>query len=127
METWEVDFEWLKVRHIVKKSFAKKDLPDLQSILFLIGVQELGSLRTEFSKEEKVDLMHIAVCSLLSRKGVYEFLGRDEDAWPHYQQVSKLGAEGVDAQEAMLKECIIEYFKELNIENGGFDLEDLEN
>ena len=53
METWEIDFEWLKVRHIVKKSFAKKELPDLQTILFLIGVQELGSLRTEFSKEEK--------------------------------------------------------------------------
>lgn len=126
MESWEIDFEWLKVRHIVKRSFGKTDLPDLQSILFLIGVQELGSIRTEFTKEEKVDLMHVAVCSLLSRKGVYEFVGRDEDAWPHYKQVSKLSAEGVDAQEVILKECIIEYFRELNIENGGFDLQELD-
>ena len=127
MEVWELDFEWLKVRHIVKQSFGKPVLPDLQAILFLIGLQELGSVRTEFSKEEKVDLMHIAVCSLLSRRGIYEFVGRDEEAWPHYQQVSSIDADGVENQEVVLKECIIEYFKELNLENGGFDLEKLEN
>ncbi len=123
MESWELDFEWLKVRHIVKSAFSKNTLPDLQTILFLIGVQELGSIREEFSKEEKVDLMHIAVCSLLSRKGIYEFVGRDDELWPHYKQVSDINAQGVDEQEHLLKECIIEYFKELNIENGGFDLE----
>lgn len=127
METWELDFEWLKVRHIVKKAFGKKELPDLQTVLFLVGVQELGSIKTEFSKEEKVDLMHIAVCSLLSRKGIYEFVGRDEEAWPHYKQVAGLEVEGVEHQEAILKECLILYFKELNIENGGFDLADLDN
>lgn len=127
MEVWELDFEWLKVRHIVKKAFGKPVLPDLQSILFLIGLQELGSVRTEFTKEEKVDLMHIAVCSLLSRKGIYEFIGRDEEAWPHYQQVASIDVKGVEDQEVVLKECIIEYFRELNLENGGFDLENLEN
>ncbi len=123
MESWEIDFEWLKVKHIVKNSFGKDILPDLQTILYLIGVQELGVIRSKFTKEEKVDLMHIAVCSLLSRKGIYEFIGRDEEAWPHYKQISGLEVQGVDAQEMVLKECIIEYFKELNIENGGFDLE----
>jgi len=126
MEVWELDFEWLKVRHIVKNAFDKAVLPDLKAILFLIGLQELGSVRTEFTKEEKVDLMHVAVCSLLSRKGIYEFIGRDDEAWPHYKQVISIEAQGVDDQEAVLKECIIEYFKELNLENGGFDLEQLE-
>lgn len=126
METWELDFEWLKVRHIVKKAFGRKSLPDLQTILFLIGVQELGTIKSTFTKEEKVDLMHIAVCSLLSRKGIYEFVGRDEEAWPHYRQISSIDAEGVEAQEILLKENIIEYFKELNLENGGFDLEELD-
>lgn len=126
METWELEFEWLKVRHIVKRAFNKPVLPDLQAILFLIGLQELGSIRTEFTKEEKVDLLHIAVCSLLTRRGVYEFVGRDEEAWPHYKQVISLDVEGVENQEVILKECIIEYFGELDIENGGFDLEKLE-
>ena len=127
MDEWELDFEWLKVRHIVKDAFGKPILPDLQSILFLIGLQELGSIRTEFTKEEKMDLMHIAVCSLLSRKGVYEFIGRDEEAWPHYKQVTAIDTKGVDDQEKLLKECIIEYFSELNVENGGFDLEKLDS
>ncbi len=126
MEAWELDFEWLKVRHIVKKAFSKTELPDLQTILFLIGIQELGTIKSEFTKEEKVDLLHIAVCSLLSRKGIYEFIGRDEDAWPHYKQVEGLKFEGVEAQEQVLKECIILYFKELNLENGGFDLAELD-
>ena len=127
MEVWELDFEWLKVRHIVKRAFGKTDLPDLQTIIFLIGIQELGSIQTTFTKEEKVDLMHIAVCSLLSRKGVYEFIGRDDDSWPHYKQISDIDYEGVDEQERILKECIIDYFSELNLENGGFDLKTLDN
>lgn len=126
MESWELDFEWLKVRHIVRRSFEKNELPDLQTILFLVGIQELGTLQTEFSKEEKVDLMHIAVCSLLSRKGIYEFIGRDEEAWPHYKQVAGLEIDGVEGQENVLKECLIMYFKELNVENGGFDLEQID-
>ena len=66
MEDWQLDFEWLRVQHFVKNALGRKDLPDLNSILFLIGIQELGRVQTRFSKEEKQDLMHIAVCRLLS-------------------------------------------------------------
>ena len=110
MENWELDFEWLRIRHMVKDSFQKEDLPDLQSILFLIGVQELGKLGHSFTKEEKQDLMHIAVCTLLSQDGYYEFVGRDDDGWPHYKQVRKMDFEGVKEQELVLKRKILEYF-----------------
>jgi hypothetical protein len=56
--------------------------PDLQAILFLIGVQELGRGPMKFSKDEKQDLMHIAVCKLLSQFGYYRLLGQDQDGWP---------------------------------------------
>ncbi|MCI5080434.1 MAG: hypothetical protein MRY78_02010 [Saprospiraceae bacterium] len=120
-ETWELDFEWLRVRHLVKKRFGKDQLPDLNAILFLIGIQELGRWQTEFSKEEKQDLMHIAVCRLLSYEGYYTFRGRDADGWPHWEQVKKVPARGLEDQEAMLKEKVIAYFKELEAENGGMD------
>ena len=71
--------------------------------------------------------MHIAVCSLLSRKGYYEFIGRDDEAWPHYKQIAEIQVKGVEEQEQILKECIIGYFSELNLENGGFDLETIDN
>ena len=123
MEDWQLDFEWLRVRHHVKDAMGKSDLPDLNAILFLIGVQELGAMRTSFSKEEKQDLMHVAVCSLLSPDGYYEFKGRDQDGWPHYVQIRKIERAGAKAQEALLKEKIIQYFHQ----SGEFSTSELKN
>ena len=52
---------------------------DLNATLFLIGVQELGQHAREFKKDEKVNLMHIAICVVLMPYGYYQELGRDPD------------------------------------------------
>ena len=117
MEEWEFDFKWLEVRHYVKESMNLKSLPDLNSILLLIGVQELGRFKEKWTKEEKQDLMHIAVCHLLSYDGYYAFFGRDEDGWPHYEQKKKIATKGVKPQERLLKEKAIYYFEELEKEH----------
>lgn len=122
MEDWELEFEWLRVQHIVKETMSRDKLPDLQAILYLIGIQELGFLQRRYSKEEKQDLIHIAVCRLLSYEGYYEFVGRDEDGWPHYNQVRPLPKGDVDGQERLLKVLSIRYFRELEAENGGFNI-----
>jgi len=115
MEDWKLDFEWLRVRHLVKDSMNKTELPDLQSILYLIGIQELGRWdgETNFSKEEKQDLMHIAVCTLLEEEGYYIFEGRDQDGWPHWKEYSSFKIAGLEEQERFLKEKVIEYFQAL--------------
>ena len=60
MEFWERDFEWLKVRHIVKDAMKKDSLPDLQTVLFLIGVQELGRIpKTKFTKIVVLNLVYV--------------------------------------------------------------------
>jgi len=110
MEEWQVGFEWLKVRHYVKNSLNREDLPEMKVILFLIGIQELGIIRSDFTKEEKQDLMHVAVASLLEKEGYFTFEGRDDDGWPHWKKTRPLDIEGVKAQELMLKQKIIEYF-----------------
>lgn len=112
MEEWEFEFEWTRVRHLVKDAFGREALPDLNAMLFLIGVQELGRWQREFTKEEKQDLMHIAVCRLLSYDGYYEFAGRDQDGWPHWNPVKPFTTAGADEQEAFLKTKVIQYFKE---------------
>ena len=115
MEFWEKDFEWLKVRHIVKNAMDKDTLPDLQTILFLIGVQELGRIpKQKFTKEEKRDLMHVAVCTLLENDGFYEFLGRDQDGWPHWEEKKSFSVKGVKEQEDFLVVKVIEYFSKYN-------------
>lgn len=115
MEEWKLDFEWLRVRHLVKDSMQKKELPDLQSILYLIGIQELGRWDGEknFTKEEKQDLMHIAVCTLLEDEGYYIFEGRDQDGWPHWKESDSFTITGLAEQERFLKEKVIGYFQGL--------------
>jgi len=112
MEDWQIDFEWLRVRHLVKDAMGQQDLPDLQIILLLIGVQEAGVVRTSYTKEEKQDLMHVATCHLLSFQGYFEFVGMDDEGWPHYKQVKTVHAQGEKAQESLLKQCIISYFSD---------------
>lgn len=116
MEDWKLDYEWLRIRHKVKDHFGRDKLPDLNGILFLIGIQELGRWGEAFSKEEKQDLMHIAACKLLSFEGYYEFEGRDADGWPHYKQLRPLQVSGIKDQSILLKAQIISYFKELDDE-----------
>lgn len=113
MELWQKEFEWLQVRHFVKARLGAKELPDLNVVLLLIGIQELGLWKkAKFSKEEKTDLMHIASCKLLSAEGYYEFKGHDQDGWPHYEAVRPFTLKGIDLQEQYLKERVIDYFKE---------------
>jgi hypothetical protein len=89
---------------------------DLNAVLFLIGVQELGRGRQTFSKEEKQDLMHIAVCRVLSLSGFYQLEGVDAEGWPHWQATKKLPHFDLLEQEKLLKMHTIDYFaQELDI------------
>lgn len=107
MENFEQ--RWKDVEQLMEERFGKT--PDMESILFLVGVNEFGRLPArKFSKEQKQDLMHVAVCSLLSQQGYYELAGRDDDGWPHYNQLKPVEASGLQTQEQILKECIIQYF-----------------
>jgi hypothetical protein len=84
---------------------------DVQAILFLIGIQELGKGKIKLSKNEKLDIMHIAICTLLSPYGYYEYKGVDEEGWPHWQVNEKLPPLKPMQQEILIKEAIVEYFK----------------
>ena len=119
MEDWELDFEWLRVQHIVKDSMRTDALPDLNTVLFLVGMQELGRWKKKFTKEEKQDLMHIAVCRLLSYEEYFEFEGRDADGWPHWKQVRNMDLQNLGKQERLLKELTVRYFKEWEQEDIG--------
>jgi len=85
---------------------------DLQAALFLIGVQELGQGPRNYKKDEKMQLMHIAICTLLQHYGYYEFIGRDEDGWPHFKNNEKLPHLQSVEQELMVKKAIVKYFED---------------
>lgn len=83
---------------------------NLEGILFLIGVRELGQGVREFTKEEKRDLMHIAICAVLAPSGYYELSHQDQDGWPHWEVVKELPFADVFSQEVFLKSHIVDYF-----------------
>jgi hypothetical protein len=105
-----LDQKWDVVTAKLSSFFAGKK-PDLNGVLFLIGVQELGHGIRNFTKEEKQDLMHIAVCKVLSLSGFYELEGLDKDGWPHWKAIKKLPFFDLLAQEKLLKMHILEYFE----------------
>jgi len=106
----DLQARWWKLEEKLMERFDKK--PDMETILFLIGVQELGDIKEKFSKEQKQDLMHIAVCSLLSPSGYYELEAVDADGWPHYRQLKTLPVMDLVAQENFMKDHVLLYFDE---------------
>lgn len=84
---------------------------DLNAILFLIGVQELGQHARDFKKDEKVALMHIAICVVLMPYGYYTELGRDADGWPHFERAKELPPLEAADQERLMKEAVLGYFE----------------
>jgi hypothetical protein len=107
----DINEQFRQVQLRIYRQFKKN--PDLDALLFLIGMRELGTVKEKFSKEEKQDLMHIANCRLLSYEGYFELDGLDKDGWPHWVAVKPVPEMTLDEQEYLLKRLIIRYFAEL--------------
>jgi hypothetical protein len=101
---------WWDLEAKMVERFGKK--PDMETILFLIGIQEFGDIKEKFTKEQKQDLMHVAVCSLLAQSGFYELEAVDEDGWPHFKQLKPMPELNMIDQENFLKDHVLLYFEQ---------------
>lgn len=106
-----LDHEWNGLLSQINKLIGKKPT-DLNAVLFLIGVQELGKGPLNFSKEQKQDLMHIATCRLLSLNGYYKLSGIDDEGWPHWEKSAEIPQLSLKDQELLLKQNAMQYFKD---------------
>jgi len=104
---------WTKVVEKLSARFADGDPLDLDAIIYLIGVQELGQFNRKFKKDHKLDLMHIAICKLLVPYGYYEFDYVDQDGWPHYRIKEQLPPLRAGEQSVLMKDAIVNYFLEM--------------
>ena len=105
---WDIVVEKLSMQ------FADGETLDLDGIIYLVGVQELGKPWGKFKKDQKIDLMHIAICKLLEPYGFYEFDYLDDDGWPHYKVREQLPHLKPGEQSVLMKEAIVNYFVENN-------------
>jgi hypothetical protein len=109
----DIQARWWKLEAKMLERFGKK--PDLETILFLVGIQEFGHIRDKFTKEQKQDLMHVAVCSLLMQSGYYDIDGYDNEGWPHFRQLKAIPVMDLIEQENFLKDHTLLYFETHNI------------
>jgi hypothetical protein len=103
---------WEKLVQLLSDQFSQGEDLDLDAIIYLIGVQELGKVHQKYKKDEKLNLMHIAICRLLEPYGFYEFDYFDDEGWPHYTVKEELPPLKAGEQSVLMKEAIVNYFIE---------------
>lgn len=103
---------WEELVKKLSTHFSDGDPLDVDGIIYLVGVQELGQYQRTYKKDEKVNLMHIAICRLLEPYGYYEFDFFDEEGWPHYTIKEQLPPLKAGEQSVLIKEALVNYFLE---------------
>jgi len=105
----DIQQRWWNLEAKLVERFGKK--PDLEGILFLIGLQETGYITQNISKEQKQDLMHVAMCRILQSSGYYRMDGKDDEGWPHFTQVKDLPVYSLPEQENFIRDHVLLYFE----------------
>ena len=95
---------WNKIELFFKENFTDGEAIDLDGMLFLIGIQELG--------KGNLNLIHIAVCKLLEPFGFYRFDGFDADGWQIYENIKPLPDLKSNEQTLLMKKAIVHYFEQ---------------
>ncbi|MDO9262148.1 MAG: hypothetical protein Q7U08_09425 [Flavobacteriaceae bacterium] len=107
-----IEEKYTQLEQKLSQQFADGDTVKIDAILYLIGVQELGKGFRQFSKDDKVNLMHIAICKIFEPFGHYKFTHHDEDGWPHFEATSQLPTMDVEQQKEKMKEAVVLYFEQ---------------
>jgi hypothetical protein len=106
----EITQRWQAMMAHLQGLFDKKKFTT-ESLLLLIGLQEVGILPRKFEKEEKMNLIHVGLCAVLSQDGYYSFTHRDDDGWPHYELVKALPFLDIFSQVNFMRFHILRYLE----------------
>jgi hypothetical protein len=101
--------DWQNLQNKLKERFETE--MDHDAILFMIGLQELDKPYRTYKKDEKLEVMHIGVCTVLQPYGFYEYKGRDDDDWPHWEVKEQLPHLDAKQQNRLMNDALIDYFK----------------
>jgi hypothetical protein len=106
----DVQARWWKLEEKLLQRFQKK--PDLNAVLMLIGVQETHKVGEKLTKEQKQDIMHVGICTVLTPGGYYVQTHVDEEGWPHFNQLKALPDMNMIEQELFIKDFVLLYFQQ---------------
>lgn len=106
---------WEKLTRQLTDQFSDGETIDVEGILYLIGVQEVGQLHKRFKKDDNVNLIHVGICTVLEPLGYYAFEYFDPDGWPHFKLLEPLPHLKPGEQSVLIKEAIVDYFIEKEV------------
>jgi len=103
----DLDKKWSGLLEKLENQFDQE--MTLKGVLYLIGVQELNLGIKQYEREEKVNVLHVAICKILTPFGFYKFDRIDEDGWPHYIELKAVKNLSESQQELLMKEAVLKY------------------
>ena len=106
---------WEKLTRQLTDQFSDGETIDVEGILYVIGVQEVGQLHKRFKKDDNVNLIHVGICTVLEPLGYYSFEYFDPDGWPHFKLLEPLPHLKPGEQSVLIKEAIVDYFIEKEV------------
>ncbi|MCH1517923.1 MAG: hypothetical protein L7T62_04835 [Flavobacteriaceae bacterium] len=106
---------WNAVLDFLTEKFSETETIDIEGVLYLVGLQELGKIHQQFKKDDNVNIIHIGICTVLEPFGYYAFDFYDEDGWPHFKLVEELPVLKPGEQSVLMKEAIVDYFLEKEV------------
>ena len=101
---------WETLLVVLNERFSDGEVIDVEGVLYLVGLQELGQVHRKMKKDDNVNLIHIGICSVLEPYGYYRFDFFDDDGWPHFELLEELPALKAGEQSILMKEALVEYF-----------------
>ena len=103
---------WKELIQRLSDTFSDAEAVEMEGVLYLIGLQELGKIHQQFKKDDNVNIIHIGICTVLEPFGYYRFDFYDDDGWPHFVLVEELPVLKPGEQAILMKEAIVDYFLE---------------
>jgi len=101
---------WDLLVTVLSERFADGEALDVEGILYLVGLQELGQIHRKMKKDDNVNLIHVGICTVLESFGYYRFDFFDEEGWPHFELLEELPPLKPGEQSVLMKEALVEYF-----------------
>lgn len=108
----ELKADWETLLEKLTSQFPGDGDLDLDGVLLLVGTQELQMGYVKMKKDVKINVLHVAICTVLEPYGYYVFEKRDEEGWPHFKTLKTLPNLKAGEQSILMKQAVVNYFKE---------------
>lgn len=108
-----LDRRWQRLVTWIRTRFNKE--PDIEAILFLIGVQTRGrGFEPELDRDVKESLVMEGTYCVFETLGVYERVGMEADgSWIWERVLDAPSGLSIEQQEKLLKTAILRYFDDV--------------